>query len=149
MQTFHAQIAANRRNSFLLVLIVVGLLVLLGFSIGYALTGEPTGGLGLMGIAGVLAIVLSLAAYFSGDRLVLAASGAREVDEQSAPQLVNVVREISIAANVPPPRSTSSTTPRQTRSRPVAIRSTPRSRRPLASWRSSIERSSKGLLGTS
>jgi len=104
MQTFHSQIAANRRNSFLLVLIVVGLLVLLGFSIGYALSGEPTGGIGLMGIAGVLAIVMSLAAYFSGDRLVLAASGAREVDEQRAPQLVNVVREMSIAANVPVPR---------------------------------------------
>jgi len=104
MQTFHSQIAANRRNSFLLVLIVVGLLVLLGYSIGYALAGEPTGGLGLMGIAGVLAIVMSLAAYFSGDRLVLAASGAREVDEQRAPQLVNVVREMSIAANVPVPR---------------------------------------------
>jgi heat shock protein HtpX len=104
MQTFYAQAAANRRNSFLLVLIVVGLIVLLGFSIGYALTGESTGGLGLMGIAGILAIVMSLAAYFAGDRLVLAASGAREVDEQSAPQLINVVREMSIAANVPVPR---------------------------------------------
>ena len=101
MQTFRSQIAANRRNSVLLVLIVIGLLVLMGFSIGYALSGEPTGGLGLMGVAGVLAIVMSLAAYFSGDRLVLAASGAREITEQDAPQLYNVVREMSIAANVP------------------------------------------------
>ncbi|HLA16987.1 MAG TPA: zinc metalloprotease HtpX [Candidatus Limnocylindrales bacterium] len=104
MQTFRSQIAANRRNSVLLVLIVIGLLVLMGFSIGYALSGEPTGGLGLMGVAGVLAIVMSLAAYFSGDRLVLAASGAREITEQDAPQLYNVVREMSIAANVPVPR---------------------------------------------
>jgi heat shock protein HtpX len=104
METFYAQSAANRRNSIVLVVVIVSLLVLLGFSIGYALTGEPTGGLGLMGLAGILAIVLSVGAYFGGDRLVLSAAHAREVDEESAPQLVNVVRELSIAANVPAPR---------------------------------------------
>jgi heat shock protein HtpX len=104
MQTFHAQIAANRRNSFLLVLVIVALVVLLGFAIGYAWSGDEYGGLGVMGVAGVLIIVMSLVAYFSGDRLVLAASGARPVDEANAPQLMNVVREISIAANVPVPK---------------------------------------------
>ena len=35
---------------------------------------------------------------------MLAVSGARQVDETQAPQLLNVVREISIAANVPMPK---------------------------------------------
>ena len=35
---------------------------------------------------------------------MLAVSGAREVDEKVAPQLMNVVRELAIAANVPMPR---------------------------------------------
>ena len=39
-----------------------------------------------------------------GDKLVLAASKAREVDETTAPQLVNVVRELSLAAGIPMPR---------------------------------------------
>jgi len=34
---------------------------------------------------------------------VLAVSGARQVDETAAPQLLNVVRELAIAANVPMP----------------------------------------------
>ena len=42
--------------------------------------------------------------YFAGDSLVLTVSGAREVDQTQAPQLLNVVREIAIAANVPMPR---------------------------------------------
>jgi len=42
--------------------------------------------------------------YFAGDSLVLSVSGAREVDEAVAPQLLNVVREMAIAANVPMPR---------------------------------------------
>ena len=43
------------------------------------------------------------APYFSGDKLVLAVSGAQPVDEASAPQLMNVVREMAVAANVPMP----------------------------------------------
>jgi heat shock protein HtpX len=35
---------------------------------------------------------------------VLSVSGAREVDETAAPQLLNVVREMAIAANVPMPK---------------------------------------------
>ena len=42
--------------------------------------------------------------YFAGDLLVLAASGAKEINEQMAPQVMNVVREMAIAGNVPMPR---------------------------------------------
>jgi heat shock protein HtpX len=101
--TFYEQIAANRRNSFLLALVVVALLAALGFSIGYALTGEPAGGVGATLIAIVLGTLLAGGSYFGGDKLVLSVSGAKPVTQESAPQLMNVVREMSIAANVPMP----------------------------------------------
>jgi heat shock protein HtpX len=102
--TFYDQIAANRRNSFLLALAVVALLGALGFSIGYALTGELCGGIGTTLLAVAVGVVVSLGSYFAGDQLVLTVSGAKEIDEASAPQLFNVVRELSLAANVPMPR---------------------------------------------
>ncbi len=102
--TFYDQISANRRNAFLLALLVVLILGALGFSVGYALTGDPAGALGTTGLAVVLGLVMALGSYFAGDQLVLAASGAKEVDETSAPQLMNVVREMAIAANIPMPR---------------------------------------------
>jgi heat shock protein HtpX len=102
--TFYDQIAANRRNSFLLALAVVVILGALGFSIGYALTGDPAGGLGTTLIAIVIGLLASLGSYFAGDQIVLAASSAKEVDEAAAPQLFNVVREMTLAANVPMPR---------------------------------------------
>jgi heat shock protein HtpX len=102
--TFYDQIAANRRNSFLLALIVVALLAALGFAIGYGVSGEVAAGLGVLGFAVALGSVMALGSYFAGDQLVLAVSGAKQVDETSAPQLMNVVREMSIAANVPMPR---------------------------------------------
>ena len=102
--TFYAQQSANRRNSVILALAVVVLLGILGFAIGYALTGDPVGAVGTTIVALVVGFLMSIASYFAGDKLVLAASGAKPVDETTAPQLMNVVREMTIAANVPMPR---------------------------------------------
>lgn len=102
--TFYHQISANKRQSFLLALIVAGILGLLGFVIGYALTGTPEGGIGATLVAVAIAGLTSIGSYMAGDKLVLATSKAIPVDEQTAPQLINVVREMTIAANVPMPR---------------------------------------------
>lgn len=102
--SFYDQIAANRRNSFLMAAFVVALLAALGFAIGFAVSGEPAGGVAATGLAIVVGGLAGIGTYFGGDSLVLSVSGAKEVDETSAPQLMNVVREMAIAANVPMPR---------------------------------------------
>ena len=103
-ETFYSQISHNKRMSLLLVVIITAVLAALGLSIGYGLTGSVTAGVIAMAGAMLLAALLSSASYFNGDSLVLTASQAREVDETSAPQLMNVVRELTIAADVPMPR---------------------------------------------
>ena len=102
--TFAAQQAANRRNSILLIVVVALLLGALGFTIGYGTTGYVEGAFGVTTIAIVIAMLLSVGSYFAGDKLVLAASGAKEVSQQSAPQLMNVVQEMALAAGVPMPK---------------------------------------------
>ena len=102
--SFYNQISANRRNSFLLAIVVVALLALLGFTIGYALTGDPAGAIATTLVAIVVGSLMSAGSYFAGDKLVLAASQAKPVDETTRPQLMNVVREMAIAANVPLPK---------------------------------------------
>ena len=102
--TFYSQIAANRRNSFLLSLIVIALFAVLGFAIGYAISGDVPGALFVMGIAVLFGGLAAVGSYFAGDSIVLGVSGAKEVDETSAPQLMNVVREMAIAANIPMPK---------------------------------------------
>ncbi len=101
--TFYQQIGANRRNSFLMALLVVALLGLLGFAIGYAIFGSPAGGVGTTAFAIGIGAISGIATYFAGDKLVLAVSGARPVDETSGAQLLNVVRELALAANIPMP----------------------------------------------
>jgi len=101
--TFYSQIAANRRNSFFLMLILVVLLSVLGFAIGYGTTGQAGAGLGWLGIFGVIAIVSSVASYYTGDKVVLGVSKARLVIAAQQPQLINVVTEMALAAAIPMP----------------------------------------------
>ena len=103
-ESFFEQQAANRRQSWLLALAVLGLLGVLGYTIGFGVSGESAGGLATTVGALGLGTLLSLGSYFAGDKLVLAASGAKPVSEADAPQLLNVVRELTIAANVPMPK---------------------------------------------
>jgi heat shock protein HtpX len=102
--SFYEQVAANRRNSFLMAAFVVALLALLGFAIGFGVFGSLAGGAATTGAALAFGSIAGIGTYFAGDSLVLSVSGAKQVDETQAPQLMNVVRERAIAANVPPPR---------------------------------------------
>jgi heat shock protein HtpX len=103
-QTFHQQIAHNKRRSLLLLAAMIAILALLGWFFGIFLTGDPADGVIAVPFAIALATFLAAGAWFSGDSLVLSASRARQVGEADAPQLMNVVREMSIAADVPMPR---------------------------------------------
>jgi heat shock protein HtpX len=99
----YEQISRNRRASWLLAGLVVAILAMLGFAIGYATVGGTQGGIGLLGVFGVVAIVWSIVGYYSGDRMVLAVSGARRVTHAEEPKLYNVVEEMTIAAGLPQP----------------------------------------------
>jgi len=103
-ETFYAQIAANKRQSVLLALIVAALLGLLAFAIGYGVTGSSAASVPIFAGVVILSLLVAVGTLYAGDSLVLAASRAREVGEGDAPQLINVVRELAIAADVPMPR---------------------------------------------
>ena len=97
------QIARNKRDSVLLVAIIIAVLLTLGFAIGFAYWGSSTAGIGLLGVFGIVAIVWSLIGYYGGAGIVLAASHAQRVTRDQAPVLWNVVEEMSIAGGIPMP----------------------------------------------
>ncbi|MEP7060383.1 MAG: zinc metalloprotease HtpX [Actinomycetota bacterium] len=97
----YEQISANKRKTILLVVVSVLFLGAIGYAVGYV--AFRTGPIGLV-VATAIAIVMSLSSYFYGDRMVLAASHAKEVTAEQEPRLHNVVEGIAIAAGVPKPR---------------------------------------------
>jgi heat shock protein HtpX len=93
-------IQTNKRKSILLMVLMAVVLLALGFVIGMAAVG-PDGGIFGLGIAAVIWLVLSLISLSSGDQILLAASGAKQITHDVHPQLFNVVEEMKIAAGLP------------------------------------------------
>jgi len=94
------QIRANKRNSIVLLLVMAGCLMGLGYVIGMAFFGPNGGFFGLI-IATAIWLVLLAVSFAGGDQILLAASKATPVTHDVHPQLFNVVEEMTIAANLP------------------------------------------------
>ena len=93
------QIRSNKRRSMALVVLIAVILVVLGFVFGEAFQ-RGAGPLGVA-VAILIWIVMSLIAYFQGDNILLAVSGAQEIQQKDHPQLFNVVEEMTIASGLP------------------------------------------------
>src|SRR5215218_786915 len=102
--TFRERIARNRRNSLLLIALFLAFITVFGYVIGFALLGDPTRALVGLALALVVGVIAGLISYFAGDKMVLAASRAREITHDDAPVLFNVVEEMSIASGLPMPK---------------------------------------------
>ncbi|MDW8107051.1 MAG: zinc metalloprotease HtpX [Armatimonadota bacterium] len=85
-------------NMFKTGLLLAGLTALLLW-LGNLLGGQA----GLL-IALVLAAVLNLGSYWFSDKLVIAMSGAQPLSEREAPELYQMLREMTHRANMPMPR---------------------------------------------
>ena len=84
----------TRLRTWLLVAGLTALLVAIGVAIG--------GGFLYLFVG--LAVLMNVAGYWFSDRLALAASHARPVSEQQAPELYRIVGELASRAGIPMPR---------------------------------------------
>ncbi len=96
----YEQITANKRKTFLLFFLFIVLIMGLGLAFDIAF------GLNYMGIviAFIITIVWSLVSYFSGDKIVLKMSGAKEANKREHAHLINSVEGLAIAAGIPKPK---------------------------------------------
>jgi len=92
-------VAANRRKSAVLVVVMAAILLALGYALGEYFAA----GAGAYGLVGAVAVwlVLTLVAYNQGDAIFLKMSGARKVGPDDLPVLWNVVEEMTLAAGLP------------------------------------------------
>lgn len=79
------QIASNKRKTWILLLIFFLLLTLVGYAVGYLFMRS---GLGGMIIALIIGLIYALTMIFQSTEIVMSMNGAREVDEQTAPDLL-------------------------------------------------------------
>ncbi len=94
-------IDTNRRNSVLLIALVIGLVSAAGYAYGHA-TGYGWSGL-------VFALLFSTAGtaftWFAGDKIALSTAGATQIEKkEQAPELWNTLENLSITAGLPMPK---------------------------------------------
>jgi heat shock protein HtpX len=94
------QIAANKRKTWLLIILVVGLIVGLSALYGYLQGIDPTS---TIIIGTMIASVHALISYFLSDKIALATSGAKAIKKSDSPDLWNMVENLCIASGQPVP----------------------------------------------
>jgi heat shock protein HtpX len=98
------QIARNKRNSLIVVVLFIVVWLLAGFVIGeFGGGGVNTAILGAIAL-GILGVLAALYSYYFGSATVLAAAGAHEADTQQYQQLYNVVQALAIGDGLPMPK---------------------------------------------
>lgn len=85
----------NKLRTTLLLAVLTALIIFIGRLFG--------GSQGMI-IAFVLAVVMNLGSYWFSDKIVLAMYRAQPLDEQQAPEIYRIVRELASQANIPMPR---------------------------------------------
>ncbi len=104
LPTAQNQIASNVFKTWLIMFLfsafVVGVVYI--FARGYGFGSADA--LGLTGFALILAGIMNFFSYFFSDKMVLAISGAKLVDEKSNKDLYRLVENLSIANGTPTPK---------------------------------------------
>ncbi|MGB5925544.1 MAG: M48 family metallopeptidase [Dehalococcoidia bacterium] len=90
------QIRSNQIRSVVLTIGMGALLILIGYFLGLYFDSAITG----LVIAILLWVILSLAAYFQGDSILLGMSRAKKISRDDHPRLYNVVEEMKIASGL-------------------------------------------------
>jgi len=85
----------------LLFFVLTGLLMVIGYVVGWYFFGDP---ILFVGLALVLAAALNFVSYYYSDSLVLRMSKAKIIQEGDNPTLFRVVRSVAQKAKIPMPR---------------------------------------------
>ncbi|HEY49544.1 MAG TPA: M48 family metallopeptidase [Dehalococcoidia bacterium] len=91
------QIRSNQIRSVILVAGMAVLLLLVGYFLGLIFFDSGIAGLV---IALIIWAIMNLVAYFQGDSILLALSGARRIERDDHPRLYNIVEEMKIASGL-------------------------------------------------
>ena len=94
------QIAANKRKTWFLIILVAGLIIGLSALYSYIQGIDPAS---MIIVGTIIASVHALISYFLADKVALASSGAKAIKKQDSPELWRLVENLCIASGQPVP----------------------------------------------
>lgn len=95
----YTSIAANKRNTLLIMALFVGMIGAIGWAVSYVY-GNQSIAYWVIGAAAVYALIQ----YFAASKLAIAMTGAREIEKRDNPRLYRIVENLAIATGMPTPK---------------------------------------------
>lgn len=95
----YSAIAANKRNTALIMAAFVGIVGAIGWAFAYV-QGDISIAYGVIIVAAIYALIQ----YFMAARLATAVTGAREIEKRDNPRLYRIVENLTIASGMPMPK---------------------------------------------
>jgi heat shock protein HtpX len=93
-------ISANIWKSYLILFLFIIFAATVAYIFGKATDYGPSLGFGIF----IFSIIYSFISYFYSDKIVLATSGAKEIQKKDHPQLFHIVENLAIGDGIPMPR---------------------------------------------
>ncbi len=101
MSNFRAQQQSNRRKTFLLLGVMGSLTAFVIYAVALYLGYTSVG---IIPLAVGISLISVWGSFYNSDKIVLTMTGAKVIDHDTAPQLFNLVHEITIASGMPMPK---------------------------------------------
>lgn len=99
MPTLYTQIDSNKRKTWLLFFAFFVAIILIGYVFSYVMEDQA-----ILYFAVIFSVVFSFISYWWSDKMVLAMSGAREIDHDTNRELYHLVENLCITAGLPTPK---------------------------------------------
>jgi len=99
MATIYTQQGSNIRKTWFLMSTFLVVVIAVGYAISWYM-GDSS----ILYIAIIFALVMNVGSYWFSDKLVLRMTNAKPIDKQQAPELYNIVENLSITAGLPMPK---------------------------------------------
>jgi len=98
----YGEISSNKRKSVLLAIIFIALIIFLGWIFDQIYGGGRTYSGLIMAVA--LSLVMTVISFFSGDKIALSISGAKEIKHDDNQYLFHIVENLCITSGLPMPK---------------------------------------------
>jgi heat shock protein HtpX len=102
--TAYTQVSANRFKTWLIMFLFAAFITGLAYIFTMALGFEGPSALSFSGAALIIAGLMNFISYYTSDKLVMAISGAKQIQKKDNPALFRIVENLTIASGLPMPK---------------------------------------------
>ena len=102
--TAYTQVSSNRIKTWLIMLFFAFFVTAVFYIFASAYGFNTPSAIGISGIALIIAGIMNFFSYYTSDKLVMAISGAKQIQKKDNPDLFRTVENLCIASGLPTPK---------------------------------------------